>query len=321
MIPDPTNWGGRIVQDVPWIVATLGVALYLSSWLDAKLGADLQARVGPNRAGRAGFLQPMANAIRLISRSTAAAAGSRAWWLPRLPLFAMLATIPAGAGGPLLQAPLAIFAPVFLGIGFAWLGLLAAWRTEEVAGRLASIRRAAVALAAVVPAVPAIAIAGMGAGGFSWAAVEQAQGFLPTRWLLFSSPFTLVGGIVFLACGILLFSLPAFGMEEARCRFSRRMASACWALIGVEIFLGGSRLPEWVESFIESGWALAAVHSVVLVVKLVVLDVGLSIAARTLPRARTDQAHEFAWRVIGPVAIFSLIGQRIFLAFFPGGVP
>ena len=47
--------------------AVLFPALYALVWIDAKVGADLQARVGPSRTGAAGWLQPAADMLRLAT--------------------------------------------------------------------------------------------------------------------------------------------------------------------------------------------------------------------------------------------------------------
>ncbi len=339
---DPMMWPDRLEKAGAPLLGTLLVGTYFSLWLDSKIGADLQARVGPNRAGRAGLLQPLADALRLVSKSRTVGQSNRAqyfWWLQGLPLFAMISVVPAGADGPLLQAPFAIFAPVFLGLCFAWVGLLLGWQAEKIEGRFVSVRQAALSLSAAPPALLSIAIAGMTAGEFQWSRIDAAQGFLPTQWLAFSNPFTFVASIIFLASGMLAFSLPPFasssrasfslvmelqgtsGIREAWIRLSHRLAPICWSLVAIGVFYGGARLPIAIESLIQGSWLAGPAHSLVLVLKVIGLQVVLTIASRTLPAVRADQAHDFAWRVLSPAAILTLVFFRLTSMVFSGGGP
>jgi NADH-quinone oxidoreductase subunit H len=329
-------WPERLESAGLCLSIALPLSAYVSLWLESKLGADIQARVGPNRAGHAGLLQPLADALRLISKSNPPAPSNRMrkfWWLQGLPLFAMISAVPAGADGPLLQAPFAIFVPVFLGLCFAWVGLLIGWQAERIEGRFGSIRQAALSLSAAPPALLSIAIAGMTAGGFEWSRIAEHQGFLPTHWLAASNPFAFIAGLIFLASGMLVFSLPPFSssagsslsivrdldgtmaIREAWVRLSHRLAPICWSLVAVGVFFGGSRLP----TPLEESWLSAPLHALLLVVKVLVIQVALSIAARTLPAVRADQAHDFAWRVLCPAAIIALAGLRLFTSCFSGG--
>src|SRR5947209_4746544 len=61
-----------------WVIAAFGlVFIYaviilpsgaIMSYLDRKIGADFQARVGPNRSGPAGIFQPIADLIKLLQK-------------------------------------------------------------------------------------------------------------------------------------------------------------------------------------------------------------------------------------------------------------
>ncbi|MCP3866568.1 MAG: NADH-quinone oxidoreductase subunit H, partial [Gammaproteobacteria bacterium] len=51
--------------------AVLGVLLFLAAylvWVERKLLGRLQVRLGPNRVGRFGLLQPLADSIKLITK-------------------------------------------------------------------------------------------------------------------------------------------------------------------------------------------------------------------------------------------------------------
>ena len=141
--------------------------VYLWSWMDAKVGADMQARVGPARAGKGGWLQPLAEFLRLLQKvrpGSKADRGPALWWLQGVPLFALLSITPVVPGAPLLDAPMAALLSLFLALAFAWLGLLLSWRDGAVESRFGSIRQVALAVAGFPAALLAFLHAGLAAG-------------------------------------------------------------------------------------------------------------------------------------------------------------
>ncbi|MEN9723975.1 MAG: hypothetical protein RJB38_1961 [Pseudomonadota bacterium] len=330
-----SNWWEQLQSQGVTLLATLFLAIYLASWADMKVGADLQARVGPNRAGRAGILQPLANFLRTLLKvgpisKVRKGGASHLWWVHGLPLFMMAAVVPVSSGGPLLQAPLAIFTPLALGLLFSWSGLLMAWRLECVETRFWAIRQAALSLAAIPPALLSVVVAGLEAGGFEWAKIGQSQEFLPSGWILFSSPWAFIAGLIFFLCGALLFSMSPFsgaplvghsalsansgkiGVREVWISAGRRLAPICWNLMALEVFMGGSHLPAGL---------LAAAHGLpiletafrilLLLLKLQCIDIGIVLVSRTLPVVRVEQSYDFAWRVLSPAAVLCLMAQRL----------
>jgi NADH-quinone oxidoreductase subunit H len=334
---------GVLWQQSLQLAATLLVMLpgvYLQAWLDAKLGADLQARVGPSRAGSAGWLQPMADFLRLwqkVRPGSKGEHGSALWWAQGAPLFALLTITPVGAGLPLLTAPMSVLMSLMMAISFAWIGMILSWRSGLVEARLASIRQMALGAAGIFPALLAILQVGFSAQGLSWQNVDQIQGWAPWSWFAFSSPFAFVSALVFVAAGLLLFSSPPFhlGSEAVRwivagfpgeagirliwVRFSQRIAHFCWTLLTVRLFFGGAALPSLFTSTADAGSApvIALSVAVTLLKALTILAV-TSILSRTLPSVRADQAHEFSWRVLSPLALLALVLGRLISV---GGAP
>jgi hypothetical protein len=243
----------------------------------------------------------------------------------------MVALIPVGGSIPLLHAPMAIFFPVFLCLFSSCCAVLVSWQAEQVESRFASIRHAALSVAAVAPALLSIAVAGITARGLSWERILAAQGTLPFSWLAFSNPFALIAAVVFLLSGMLLFSLPPFssgaepligvvaalpgysGVREIWLRLTHRLGPLCWCLIAVGMFFGGAGLPSQtlLDLGVPSGLMLFAEVSSLLA-KALLIQAAFAIAGRSLPAVRANQAHDFAWRVLAPAALLALMGCRIF---------
>jgi NADH:ubiquinone oxidoreductase subunit H len=72
---------------------------------------------------------------------------------------------------------------------------------------------------------------------------------------------------------------------------------------------------------LQGSWLVGPAHSMVLVVKVIALQIVLTIASRTLPAVRADQAHDFAWRVLSPAAILAIVFFRLISLMSLGGGP
>ncbi len=81
---------------------TLGIATY-STWAERKVAGYIQDRFGPNRAGPAGLLQPIADAVKMFTKEEFIPAHANKWLFIMGPGIAMLtalmssAVIPFGA--------------------------------------------------------------------------------------------------------------------------------------------------------------------------------------------------------------------------------
>jgi len=307
--------------------------VYFWAWADAKLGGNLQGRVGPSRAGAGGWLQPLAEALRLLQKSNAHAARSKThplWWIQGALLFGLVALVPVGSAGPMLKAQGAIFLAPILGLTFAWVGVLLAWRDGQVEARLASISQLSLALAAFCPAMLGLLGAGLATGGFGWERFLSAQGWAPWTWAALSSPFAAISALAFAISGLILFSAAPFnagadasgliaagmsgntGVRLFWARWSRRCALFCWMLVCAKVFLGGNAIPATFEPIMGGGFA-DALRCLVLELKALSILVVVSVLGRTLPVVRADQAHDFLWRVLCPLALLALLGAQLWL--------
>lgn len=248
-----------------------------------------------------------------------------------VPLFALLSITPVVPGAPLLDAPMAALLSLFFAIAFAWLGLLLSWRDGAVESRFGSIRQVALSVAGFPPALLAFLHAGLAAGGLGWDRFDLAQGWAPWQWLVVSSPFTAVSALVFFASGLLMFSARPFqqgsepmawvvagfpgeaGIRLIWVRWSQRVAVFCWFLLGVKIYFGGAALPSILVSGASQDLPVAMLLGAgVVAIKTLLLLLLVSLLSRTLPSVRSDQAHDFAWRVLSPLALIALVGASLF---------
>ena len=78
---------------------TLGVAAY-STYFERKIAAFMQDRIGPDRAGPFGILQPLADAVKMFMKEDFIPANSNKWLFIMGPCLSMLTALMTSAVVP-----------------------------------------------------------------------------------------------------------------------------------------------------------------------------------------------------------------------------
>ena len=152
-----------------WLVASIGLFLIYAfvilpggavmSFIDRKFGADFQARVGPNRSGPAGILQPIADLLKLLQKQTVKTWNWReALWLAvhTMALYSTVAVIPLGSSAVLVNTDMSAFIPFWAALVLALGTMLLGFSLGTVNGWFGGVRIAAQALAGALPALVSI---------------------------------------------------------------------------------------------------------------------------------------------------------------------
>ena len=294
------------------------------SYMSRKITADFQARMGPNRSGPIGILQPLADFLKLLQKEPQLESSWREnFWLGvhTMALYSTLAVMPLGSFALLVDTQMSAFLPFWsalvLSLGTMLLGL----SQGSVPGWFGGIRVAAQSLAGSFPALIALLCAGLRAGSFKWSVLAQSQGFSPWTWTCLSNPFEMLALVIFVISGLVLLAVPPLdgglsmsdihggvashlsGRKLSLFRFGRFYSFFFWSLITVVLFLGAWCLPETLTSelknrnlekilsFLELAWLLSKTFLLMSIIVWV---------ACANPRSRVDQITDFAWNVLSP---------------------
>lgn len=312
------------------LVVVLGCVLFLAAylvWAERKLLARLQVRYGPNRAGKFGLLQPIADTIKMITKEDIVPeAADRLIFLIAPAVVAttallMFAVVPFGGNitvwgreipmvvSDLNVGLLYVFALSSLGVYGVALG---GWASNSKFALLGGIRGAAqmisYELALGLSLVPIVMLS----GSFSLVEIVEAQA---------SYPFILVQPIAFLIFFVsavaeskrIPFDLPeaenelgaGFHTEYSGMRFGLFFIGeyvhiqVLGALVAV-FFLGGWRGP-WLPAPV---WLFA---------KIILVALGMIWIRGTLPRLRYDQLMDLGWKVLVPAALINIVVTGVFI--------
>jgi NADH-quinone oxidoreductase subunit H len=310
------------------------VTVLLLIWIERKVVADMQNRIGPNRAGPWGMLQSLADGIKLffkeqsIPESADRTVFRLAPYLSVLPAFLAFSVIPisgefeiAGHKTILQLADLPIgvlFVLAMSGLGVYGV-LLAGWSSGSKYPLLGSVRASAQMVSYEAALGLGIIGAVLQAGTLSTYGIVAAQGFPnsfnPLNWFLLPAP---VPFALFCVAAVAETNRAPFDLVEAEqelvggfhteytgIRFAmfflaEYMNMATQSAVAVTLFLGGPAgpRPPFVPAVIAGFfWFL---------VKLSFFLFGYIWLRAALPRLRYDQLMDFGWKVLIPIGLLWL---------------
>lgn len=331
-----------------WLVALLALVCIFGfvilpsaavmAFLDAKFTADLQARIGPNRAGPAGMLQPLADLLKMLQKRASVRTGKSRWgealWLAvhTMALYSTVAVLPLGSAVLLVDTDMSAFLPFWAALVLALGTMLLGLNQGTVPGWFGGVRVAAQTLAGAFPALIALLCAGVRSSSFRWSELAASQGSSPLGWAATTNPFQLLAFLVFMMSGLVLLNISPLdgglsvpdihGGVSSRLngrRFSlfylgRFYGFFLWSVIASVLFLGAWNLPEFVVEGLQGGGGegvLPFLELAALLVKAFLLMIVVIWVARVNPRERSDQITDFSWKVLSPASLVALAGAAV----------
>jgi len=332
------------------VLVSAVVGVLVNVWLERKISAAVQQRIGPEYAGALGILQPMADGLKLLFKED---------------------IIPAKADGLLFTlGPVLVLVPVILswlvvpfgqnllisnvGVGvFLWIALssiqpigllMSGYSSNNKYSLLGGLRAAAQSISYEIPlALSVLAIVMMsnslstvdivnqqaGAGIFSWNIWRQPVGFV-IFWICVLAecerlPFDLPEAEEELVAG---YQTEYAGMKFALFYLGSYINLVLSALLVSVLYLGGWGFPipvEWLAGLLGQSVDAPLVQvitgslGIVMTVLKAYLLVFFAILLRwTVPRVRIDQLLDLGWKFLLPLALVNLLVTAALKLAFPG---
>jgi NADH-quinone oxidoreductase subunit H len=327
-----------LVARVVVVFAALLLSVLLLIWLERKVVADMQTRIGPNRAGPAGILVTLADGIKLFFKEgiTPVTADRPVYLLAPLasliPAFLAFAVIPFGTGVTLFgrRVPFQI---TDLNVGVLWIlamaslavygVVLAGWSSGSNYPLLGSIRSGAQMISYEVAMGLGLVAVLLYSGTLTLGEIVEVQGrhfgaagigWLP-KWNIF---LQLPAFLIYMTAALAETNRPPFDLPEAETELvagyhteysgikfamfflAEYMHTITVSAVGVTLFLGGWHGPMF--DVVPWLWPLLWF----LIKLFVVLYVLIWIRA-TLPRFRYDRLMSFGWKLLIPFGLFWIL--------------
>ncbi len=302
-------------------------ALY-ATYLERKVSAFMQARLGPMRVGPYGLLQPIADAIKLLTKEDLRPDKADPYIFFFAPFvsvaaaFIVFAVIPYGPDwGVITDINIGLLFVLSVSSVGVLAIILAGWSSNSKYALLGGLRSSAQMISYEVSMGLSLVGALMFARTLSLSGIVQAQG-LDSMWYILYQP---LGFIVFLISGIAENNRAPFDLPEAESElvagFHTEYSGMRWSLffmaeyaamlvvsaIATTLYLGGWYFP--------GAWRieLAGYHSLFVFVSLFVFAAKMAILLYlyfwlrwTLPRYRYDQLMDLGWKWMLPAALLNI---------------
>lgn len=305
-------------------------------YLERKISAYMQDRIGPNRVGPFGLLQPVADGIKFLLKEDVVPLHGDRFLFFLAPTIALMTTLMALAVvpfGPTSENPddwQFVIAPgIDIGIVYMFaLGSLAVysiilggWASNSKYSMLGALRSSAQIISYEIPLGTSILGVVLLAGSLNLEKIIhfQAQaGFW--HWNLWTQP---LAALIFMTSALaesnrLPFDLPECEQELVggyHTEYSSMKLAMFFlgeythvttiSLLCSALFLGGWHFP-WIAEMGSNYTGAWAVKCGVLATKVFLLILFIMLLRWTIPRFRFDQLMSLAWQVLVPLSFFNL---------------
>ena len=329
MISDWTLW-------LEWFLKALAVALsllvgfILLTWFERRALARIQTRIGPNRAGPLGLLQPIADAIKLVFKeefTPAKADKLLFFWAPvitMVPSIIMAAVIPWGTSFTAFGRTITLYlADINVGVlylmsiaSIAVYGIvLAGWASNNKYAMLGGLRSSAQMLSYELALGLSFVFAIILANSMSLLEIVEAQ---KDVWFVVLQP---VGAVIFWIATLAEVNRAPFDMPEAEQELTagyhseysgmkfalffmaeyQKMIVVC--MMTATLYFGGFRELWFLKNTIFSVDRYPLLGPVYLFIKVVFLLFVMIWVRATWPRIRYDRLMAFGWKILLPLSL------------------
>jgi NADH-quinone oxidoreductase subunit H len=322
-------WLGIIILLIKLAAVLVGLLLAASYlvWLERKLLARLQIRIGPNRAGIFGLLQPIADAVKLLCKEDLLPAQADSFIFRLAPAVVagtamlMFAVVPLGPDllvlgkhipmviSDLNVGLLYIFALSSLGVYGVALG---GWASNSKFALLGGIRGAAQMISYELSLGLSLVPVVMLARSFSLTAIVDAQAHVP---FIVLQP---VSFLIFLISAMAESKRIPFDLPEAEnelgAGFHTEYSGMRFGLFFMGEYVHMQVLGALMAVFFLGGWRGPLLPPIVwLLLKVFGVAVIMIWVRGTLPRLRYDQLMALGWKVLVPVSLINIVLTGAFI--------
>lgn len=322
------------------VTITTGWVAY-ATYLERKISAFMQARLGPMRVGPWGLLQPIADGLKLLTKEDFVPGNADRWvffiapYIAVVAAFVVMAVVPFGPDWAVITDVNigVLFVLAVSSVGVLAL-ILAGWSSNSKYALMGALRSSAQMVSYEVSMGMAIIGALMFARTLSLSGIVGAQAS-DSIWFVLYQP---VGFVIFLIAGIAENNRAPFDLPEAESElvagFHTEYSGFRWSLffmaeyaamvvvtaVATTLYLGGWYFP-FVYGLTEAkGYhnAYVGISVTVFLAKMGILLYLYFWLRWTLPRFRYDQLMDIGWKWMIPAALINIVGSALGVGIIQG---
>ena len=308
------------------IFALMALAVLFLVWLERKISAHIQDRLGPMYVGGwHGWAQTLADAIKLLLKedivpdSTDKLLFKMAPFIVFLGAFAAYVVIPFGVSSIVTDLNIGILYVVALG-SLSVVGIImAGWASNNKYSLYGGMRAAAQIISYEIPAAVAIMTVIIPVGSLSMVDIVNAQNGGIQNWFLFRNPFTFLAFFIYFIASLAEVNRTPFDIPEAEselvagfhteysgmrfaffflAEYANMLLVTC---VATTLFLGG-----W-TSVLPGGSQLIPGPILFFLKAFAIIFVQMWLRW-SVPRLRVDQLMYLSWKVLLPISFALVLG-------------
>ncbi|GHO85476.1 NADH-quinone oxidoreductase subunit NuoH [Dictyobacter formicarum] len=314
------------------LIFILLTAFAYMTLIERRVVAKIQGRLGPNRAGPLGLLQPVADAMKMIFKEQIVPTQAKKAIYMVAPVISVVvalcafAVVPIGnnwSGKPNVHS---IWDP-FIGdinVGILWIlaisslavyGIvLGGWSSGNRYSLLGALRSAAQMVSYETSLGLALSGVLMWAGSLSMVDIVNRQVDMGI-WFLFAQP---LGVVIYLIAGVAEVNRAPFDLPEAEqeltAGYLTEYSGLRWSLYQMAEYINMITVSSIASTLFLGGWSFFGLTDRIPVLSIVIFAIKVAFflflfiwLRATLPRIRYDRLMRFGWQALLPLSVLNII--------------
>ena len=313
------------------VILALLTAFAYMTLIERRVVAKIQGRLGPNRTGPFGLLQPVADGVKMAFKEQLVPAQARKATYLLAPIISVIVALSAFAVVPIgnnwLDNKSTVWDPVIadINVGLLWIlsisslavyGIvLGGWSSGNRYSLLGSLRSAAQMVSYETSLGLALSGTLMWAGTLSMVGIVHAQ-LDQHIWFLFAQP---LGFVIYLIAGIAEVNRAPFDLPEAEqeltAGYLTEYSGLRWSIYQMAEYINMITVSAVASTIFFGGWGFFGFGleripglSIIIFLIKVAFFLFLFIWLRaTLPRIRYDHLMRLGWQLLLPLAVLNVV--------------
>ena len=321
----PADWPGNfwwhLIILTVLLIGFLMTSVIIFIWMERRVVARFQARLGPNRVGPFGLLQPFADVIKILTKEDIipTLADKVLFWIAPaiafVPVLMILAVIPLMNGLQLIDINVGVMYIAAISAISAIGIFMSGMASNNKYSLIGAMREIAQLISYEIPMVLALASIVMATGSMSVSSVVAAQNI----------PFALMqplGFVIFFVATLAEINRTPFDLVEADSEltagFNTEFSGMKFAVLYLVEYSEAVIASVLITTFFLGGWRGPFLPGIVWFIGKMFASFFFILWIRsTLPRLRIDQSMKLAWKALLPLALINLFLAGIKTVFWP----